>query len=161
MKYRLILFIFISNFNIVIAQEAGVTQLFEIKIEEYSNPVKDTLNGFGWFYDFKGDLVSIITSFLNTSKSRVRVRNNPQKYIHIKCNNNIKDLSHRKLTLDLLKANYKFNVKDSLDSVDVIEMTVLSDSLLIDSKVKIFYPAEEMVINQLLLCLWRHRFVMG
>jgi hypothetical protein len=143
-KYKLLFFLLCFSID-SLAQDKDLTNLFDIKIEEYSYPIKDTLNGFGWFYDFRGNLVNIITSFLNTSNARVRVKNNPQKYIRIKCNNNIKDLSHQKLTLDLLKANYKFSIKDSFDSVDVIEMTVLSDSLLIESKVKTFYPAEEMV----------------
>lgn len=144
-KYRLIFFIFVLSFNDIIAQKSGITQLFDLKIEEYSYPINDTINGFEWVYDFKGNLVNLITSLLHTSRARVRVKNNLEKYVHIKCNNNIKDLSNQKLILDLLRANYRFSIKDSLDSVDVIEMTVLSDSLLLDSKVKIFYPAEEMV----------------
>jgi hypothetical protein len=142
MKLEIILLICICSYISAQAQEKIPNHFFKLEIEEYDYPVRDTFNGFGWFYEYKGDLINIVTYYLNTTQARVRVNNNPNKFIHIQSDNKVEGLGGRNLTLDILKAKYKFSVRDIYDSVDVVVMSVISDSILIKERVKIYYNVE-------------------
>lgn len=139
------LFIVISSLHDAKAQDDSLVSFFDIKISEYPYAVKDTLNGFGWFFDYKGSVVGLVKSLLNTSHAKIRVKNELKKYINIKCNNHSDNLNHVRLTLDILKSQYKFTIKDIYDSIDVVEMSVISDSLLLKSKTKVYYDVENQI----------------
>ena len=144
MELKQFLLILLTNccLSSVQAQEKISNHFFKLEIEEYDYSVRDTFNGFGWFYEYKGDLINLVTYYLNTTQARIRVKNNLNKFIHVQSDNKIEGLSGRNLTLDILKAKYKFVVKDILDSVDVVVMSVISDSTLIKERVKIYYDVE-------------------
>jgi hypothetical protein len=146
MKKSFFFVAFLLCFSLKIkAQNDSLTSFFDIKISEYSHEVKDTFNGFGWFYDYKGSVVGLVKSLLNTSPARIRVKNELLKYIDIKCNNHSDNLNHVKLTLDILKSQYKFKIKDIYDSIDVVEMSIISDSILLKSRTKVYFDVESQI----------------
>jgi hypothetical protein len=145
LKLICILFFLTNYLFFVRSQEEISNHFFKLEIEEYDHPVGDTLSGFGWFYEYKGNLASLIQSFLYVSSGRVKIINDPKKFIHAKCHNGVDGLSHVKLTLDVLKAKYHFTVKDIYDSVDIIQMSIIDESILVKKEVKRPFPMEYLI----------------
>jgi hypothetical protein len=143
----LVTYVFLS-LNICLAQknqenqENSKTAIIDFKIEECKFPVEDTISGFGWFWEFKGNLLSAVCVLLNTSKTRVKIINGSNKYVNIKTMNNSDSIDAASFLLDILKKHYGFTVKEVVDTVEIWELGVLNDNILTSSGVKSIYDPE-------------------
>jgi hypothetical protein len=148
MKKTIFLLILVLNILPEIkSQNEESLPFFDLKISEYKEPVKDRLNGFGWFLDYQGSLISLVKALLNEAPARIKIKNGVEKYINVQCDNKSDKVSHRKQMLDVLKMHYNFSIKDAYDSVDVIDVSVFSDSLLFATKSRIYFDAELQIKN--------------